>query len=174
MPEGNHFDPAGSERLRTVDEHIRRENAHDLDGIMATFGLDPRYDDEPWDAHYVGRDEVHTFYAQTLEAMPDMHIEVRRRHVAEEAVIVEVVISGHHLGPWRGLPASGRAISFPLCGVYTFDPSNRLAGEKIYYDRATVLQQLGLFHDPGTWRGRIAAALTHPLTVARLIARRRT
>jgi steroid delta-isomerase-like uncharacterized protein len=173
MPDGNHSDAARSERLRTVDEHIRRENAHDLDGILATFGQDPRYDDEPWGAHHVGRDEVRAFYAQTLEAMPDMHIDVRRRHVAEEAVIVEVVISGHHLGPWRGLPATGRAISFPLCGVYTFDASNRLAGERIYYDRATVLRQLGLFHELESLRGRVAAALAHPLTIARLIARRR-
>jgi steroid delta-isomerase-like uncharacterized protein len=174
MPDGNHPDPARSERLRTVDEHIRRENAHDLDGIMATFGQDPRYDDEPWDTHYVGLDGVRTFYTQMLEAMPDLHIDVRQQHAAEAAVIVEVVISGHHLGSWRGLPASGRAISFPLCGVYTFDASNRLAGERIYYDRATVLRQLGLFHEPESWRGRVAAALTHPLTVARLIARRRT
>ena len=104
--------------------------------------------------------------------MPDLHIDVRQQHVAEAAVIVEVVISGHHLGSWRGLPATGRAISFALCGVYTFDSSNRLAGEKIYYDRATVLRQLGLFHEPESWRGRVAAALTHPLTIARLIARR--
>jgi hypothetical protein len=79
MPDGNHSDAARSERLRTVDEHIRCENAHDLNGILATFGQDPRYDDEPWDAHYVGRDAVRAFYAQTLEAMPDMHIDTSPR-----------------------------------------------------------------------------------------------
>ncbi len=71
-----------AERQRIVDEHIGRENAHDLDGIVATFGQDPRHDDEPWDAHDSGRDEVRAFYAQTLTALPDLHIEVRRRHVA--------------------------------------------------------------------------------------------
>jgi steroid delta-isomerase-like uncharacterized protein len=172
MPEGNRVEGATSERLRLVDEHIACENAHDLDGIVATFGQSARYDDEPWDAHYLGREEVRTFYAQTLAALPDMTIDVRRRYVADEAVIVEVIIAGHHLGPWRGLPATGRMVSFPLCGIYTFDAANRLAGEKIYYDRATVLGQLGLFHDPQSWRGRIATALMHPVTTTRLLARR--
>jgi hypothetical protein len=39
-------------------------------------------------------------------------------------------------------------VQFPLCGIYTFDDEDRLAGEKIYYDRATVLRQLGVFHEP--------------------------
>src|SRR6185437_10454848 len=79
MPDGNHRDPVRSERLRTVDEHISRENAHDLDGIPAAFGQN---------AHYVGLDGVRTFYTQMLEAMPDLHIDVRQQHVAEGAVIV--------------------------------------------------------------------------------------
>ncbi len=35
-------------RTAVVDEHIRCENRHDLDAMMATFGMDARYDDEPW------------------------------------------------------------------------------------------------------------------------------
>jgi steroid delta-isomerase-like uncharacterized protein len=159
-------------RLKIVEEHIALENEHKLDGIMRTFGDAARYDDEPWDAHYVGRQEVRTFYAQLLHAMPDLHIDVRQRHVAEAAVIVEVTIRGRHLGAWRGLPATGRLIDFPLCGIFTFDEENQLAGEKIYYDRATVLRQLGIFDEPESLRGRITAAVTHPLTMARVIARK--
>ena len=33
-------------RLRLVDEHVRLENGHDLEGIMGTFGATARYDDE--------------------------------------------------------------------------------------------------------------------------------
>jgi steroid delta-isomerase-like uncharacterized protein len=158
-------------RLKIVDEHVGLENAHNLDGIMETFGEAARYDDEPWNAHYTGRQEVRGFYAQLLRAMPDLHVDVRRRYAAEEAVILEVIIRGRHLGTWRGLPATGRQIEFPLCGVYTFDNSNRLAGEKIYYDRATVLRQLGLLYEPESLAGRIAV-LTHPLTMARIITQK--
>ena len=34
-------------RTAIVDEHIRCENRHDLDAMMATFGVVARYDDEP-------------------------------------------------------------------------------------------------------------------------------
>ena len=46
-----------------------------------------------------------------------------------------------------------------VCGVYTFDEEDRLAGEKIYYDRATVLRQFGVFHDD-IHEGRATSALT--------------
>jgi len=163
---------ATSARMRIVDEHVRLENEHNLDGVMQTFGEAARYDDEPWDAHYVGREQVRVFYAQLLRAMPDLHIDVRHRHAAEDVVVLEVIIRGRHLGAWRGLPATGRRIEFPLCGIYTFDEGDRLAGEKIYYDRATVLRQLGVFHEPESLPGRITTALVHPVTMAQIIARK--
>ena len=87
------------------------------------------------DEHYKGRNGVRLFYEQLMKALPDLEIEVQRRHVTDDAILVEVIIRGTHLGGWRGLPATGRRVEFPLCGVYTFDADDRLAGEKIYYDR---------------------------------------
>jgi steroid delta-isomerase-like uncharacterized protein len=159
-------------RLALVDEHVRLENQHDLDGIMGTFGASARYDEEPWDDHHIGCDAVRAYYDGLLSAMPDLAIDVRRRHVAEDAVLLEVVISGHHLGMWRGLPPTGRPIRFPLCGIFTFDAEERLAGEKIYYDRATVLRQLGVFHEPDGMVGRIETVVMHPLTMAQAIRRK--
>jgi steroid delta-isomerase-like uncharacterized protein len=156
-------------RCQIVAEHIARENQHSLDGILATFGEAPRYDDEPWDAHYVGLQGVRTFYTQLLQALPDLHIDVIRQHVAEHVIVVEVITRGRHMGSWRGLPATGRRIEFPLCGIYTFDRENRLAGEKIYYDRAIVLRQLGIFHEPESIRGRLATAAMHPVFMARTL-----
>ena len=119
-----------------------------MEGVLATFGDIARYDDEPWNEHHKGRDGVRQFYQQLMSALPDLAIEVQRRHVSEHAVIVEVIIRGTHQGTWRGLPATGRQVEFPLCGIYTFDADDKLAGEKIYYDRGTVLRQLGVFHEP--------------------------
>jgi hypothetical protein len=76
------------------------------------------------------------------------------------------------LGPWRGLPPTGRPLRFPLCGIFTFDGEDRLAGEKIYYDRATVLRQLGVFHEPDGIVGRIEVVVMHPLTMVRAIGQK--
>lgn len=165
-------DNARSARITTVEQHIRLENEHDLEGVLRTFGDIARYDDEAWGEHYQGASGVRLFYEQMMKALPDLEIEVLRRHVTDDAVLLEVVIRGTHLGEWRGLPATGRRVEFPLCGVYTFDSSDRLAGEKIYYDRGTVLRQLGVFHEPQSALGQICILATHPATIARALARK--
>jgi steroid delta-isomerase-like uncharacterized protein len=163
-----------SARIAIVEQHVRLENAHDLEGVLHTFGDTARYDDEAWGEHYEGGDGVRQFYQQLMKALPDLEIEILRRHVTDDAdaVVLEVTIRGTHLGDWRGLPATGRRVEVPLCGVYTFDSNDRLAGEKIYYDRGTVLRQLGVFHEPQTFLGQICTFATHPVTIARAFARK--
>ncbi|MFC7156234.1 ester cyclase [Halomarina halobia] len=158
-------------RLALVEEHVRHENRHDLNAVMDTFGAAPEYEDTPWHDHHTGRDGVRAYYEGLLRAVPDLHIDVQRRHVTDEHVILEVVIGGTHTGPWRGLPGTGRRVEFPLCAVYSFDERGKLAGERIYYDRATVLRQLGVFHEPDRGIGRLLTPLAHPLTVGRAVWR---
>ena len=159
-------------RIAIVERHIRLENEHDLEGVLGTFGNTARYDDEAWDEHYDGRNGVRQFYDQLMKALPNLEIDVQRRHVTDEAILMEVVIRGTHLGAWRGLPPTGRRVEFPLCGVFTFDSDDRLAGERIYYDRGTVLRQLGVFHEPQSFLGQISILATHPATLARALFRR--
>jgi steroid delta-isomerase-like uncharacterized protein len=159
-------------RIAVVERHVRLENEHDLEGVLGTFGDTARYDDESWGEHYQGRDGVRRFYEQIMKALPDLEIEVQRRHVTEAAILLEVMIRGTHLGGWRGLPPTGRRVEFPLCGIYTFDGEDRLAGEKIYYDRGTVLRQLGVFHEPQSVLGQISILATHPATIVRALARK--
>jgi len=158
-------------RIALVEQHIRFENQHDLEGVLSTFGDTAHYDDEAWGEHHEGRDGVRRFYEQLMRALPDLVIDVQRQHVTEDAILMEVMIRGTHLGSWRGLPATGRRVDVPLCGVYTFDRDDRLAGEKIYYDRGTVLRQLGVFHEPESALGMISTVATHPVTMALACAR---
>lgn len=137
-------------RIALVEQHIRFENAHDVAGVLSTFGKKPHYDDEAWGEHYEGQTGVREFYKQIMKGLPDLEVEVRHRYVSDEAIIVEVIVRGTHLDVWRGLPATGRRVEFPLCALFTFDAEDRLAAEKIYYDRVTVLSQLGVFHEAGS------------------------
>jgi steroid delta-isomerase-like uncharacterized protein len=159
-------------RLQLVEDHVRLENLHDLDGILSTFGKDARYDDEPWGDHRIGRDEVHLYYKEMLAAAADLRIEVKNRYATDEAVILEVTISGTHTGEWKGLPATGKRVSFPLCGIFTFDSEDRILGERIYYDRASVFRQLGILREPTTVAGRLLTAINHPLTIGAAFGRK--
>lgn len=159
-------------RLEMVEEHVRHENQHDLAGIMSTFGNDAAYADAPWGEVHQGRQAVEQYYRDLLAALPNLQIDIRDRHVTEDAVVLEVVISGTQTGAWRGLPATGRAVRFPLCAVFRFASSGKVASETIYYDRAGVLHQVGLYHEPVGVVGQLITGLTHPLTLLRAYVRK--
>src|SRR5690242_14657539 len=129
-----------SARVALVLEHVRLENEHHLEGVLSTFGENAEYQDEAWGDRYPGREGVRAYYEQLIAALPDLEIKIQKQHVTDENVVLEVLICGTHRGAWRGLPATGRRVEVPLCGVFTFDDHDRLAGERIYYDRATVLR----------------------------------
>lgn len=57
-----------------------------------------------------------------------------------------------------------------MLAMFIFE-EDRLVCERVYYDSATILRQLGIAHDPLTLRGRVATALNHPVTISRAIAR---
>src|SRR5262249_22036774 len=152
-------------RIAAIEEHVRQENRHDLDGLLSTFGGHAVYEDGPWDERHDGISAVREYYAGLFRAAPDLHIEVKNRYVSKDAIVLEVVISGTHLGAWRGLRATGRHLEFPLCAVFTFDGNDRMLGERIYYDRATVLRQLGVLSEPTSLGGRLGMALLHPVTI---------
>src|SRR5258707_10715164 len=53
-------------RLELVNEHVRQENARDVAGILATFGLQPSYHDEPWQDHREGAEGVRQYYEELI------------------------------------------------------------------------------------------------------------
>jgi hypothetical protein len=54
--------------------------------------------------------------------------------------------------------------------MFLFD-DDRLVCERVYFDSATVLRQLGIAHDSLILRGRLATVANHPLTVGRALVR---
>src|SRR4030095_3381702 len=96
--------PDVNRRMAVVEQHVAAENMHSLDDVMATFGPLAQYDDEPWADHRRGIDGVRSYYTELMRALPDLAIDVYRRHVSDQCIVLEVIIRGTHLGAWRGLP----------------------------------------------------------------------
>jgi hypothetical protein len=70
------------------------------------------------------------------------------------------------------LPPTGRLIEYPLCAVFTFnEDSDRIKSERIYFDRVTVFEQLGVMSDPDSVAGKLTMLLTHPGTFVRAAVR---
>ena len=150
------------ERIKLVDEHVQAEVERDLEKIMRTWGEAPDFDDVPWDEKFKGRDGIREHYEELLTAFPDLDIIVHDRHVTDRLVILEVTVTGTHLGDWRDLPAMGKRMESRVCALYGFDEKGMLSLERTYYDKAKILEQLGIFQDPRTTTGKVMAAITPP------------
>jgi steroid delta-isomerase-like uncharacterized protein len=127
-------------REAIVREHIAAENAHDVSRTIATFHH-PRYEVMPFGSVNDGADAVRDFLGGIFSGFPNLHIDVPRVHQADDAVIVEVVLTGTHQGQFAGIAPTGRQIEVPLVGIFEFD-GDRLMCERVYFDMATWIRQL--------------------------------
>jgi steroid delta-isomerase-like uncharacterized protein len=156
-------------REQIVREHMESENRHDFDTTIKTFGH-PRYELIATDEVHDGKIAVERYYEETRAAFPDQRNEVTALHHADDAVLVEFDLLGTHDGPFRGLPPTGRSFRCRMIAVFLFE-GDRLTCERVYFDSATILRQLGIAHDPLSIRGRLATVVNHPLTIGRAFIR---
>jgi steroid delta-isomerase-like uncharacterized protein len=156
-------------REALVREHMESENQLDFDTTMSTFHH-PRYELIATGEVHDGEGEVSRYYEESRAAFPDQRNELLELHHADDAVIVEFNLMGTHRGSFRGLPPTGRSFTCQMTALFIFD-DDRLVGERVYFDSATIQRQLGIAHDPLTLRGRVATVLNHPLTVGRAALR---
>jgi steroid delta-isomerase-like uncharacterized protein len=129
-------------REAVVREHMESENRHDFDATMATFAH-PRYEIVPTGEVFEGEPEVRGYFAASRTAFPDQRNEVKTIRHADDAVITEFDLLGTHLGPLRGIPPTGKTFRCPMTAFFVFH-GDRIVCERVYFDSATILRQLGL------------------------------
>jgi predicted ester cyclase len=128
-----------------VARHIRGENEQDWAAVYDTFVQDDRahYDVVPLGAVFKGIEGVRGFYQSIAAALPDLKIEVLSEYDVPGCSIREVVISGTHKGEFASVKPLGNATRVEMAAFYTFDAASaKLISEKIYYDQASVLEQM--------------------------------
>lgn len=169
---GNSAGPSAALRRKreaTVREHMESENRHEFDVTMGTFHH-PRYEIIATGDVHDGEGEVALYFQETRAAFPDQRNELIALRHSDDAVIVEFDLKGTHLGSFRGLPPTGRAFTCRMAAFFLFE-EDRLVGERVYFDSATIQRQLGIAHDPLTLWGRLATVANHPVTIGRAAIR---
>ena len=166
------LDTSATRREELVRNHVDAENAADYETALATF-QHPRYEYVATDEVYDGAEEVMAHWKEFDRAFPDQQIEIVKLHTADDAVLMEAVARGTHTGPFRGLPPTGRRFEQQFLAIFVFEDDG-LVCERVYYDVATVLQQLGIARDFDSLSGRLETAASHPLTISRALVRRVT
>jgi steroid delta-isomerase-like uncharacterized protein len=154
-------------REAIVRAHMESENEHDFDATIDTFGH-PRYEIIPTGEVFDGEEEVRRYYAETRAAFPDQRNELVALHHTDDGVVVEFDLLGTHRGPLRSLAPTGKAFRCRMSAFFLFD-GERIVCERVYFDQATILRQLGLAHDPSSLAGRLSMLVSHPLTISRAL-----
>ena len=129
-------------REAVVREHMESENRQEFDVTLRTFAH-PRYELIATGEVYDGEEAVRGYYAASRAAFPDQRNEVRAMHHADDAVVVEFDLMGTHRGPLRGIPPSGREFTCRMVALFRFE-GDRIVCERVYFDSATILGQLGI------------------------------
>jgi steroid delta-isomerase-like uncharacterized protein len=125
-----------------VRAHIEAEAIHhDVAAALATF-KHPKYDVPALGGVVDGAEGVDGLLHALLAAYPDFWLREGAYHHADDAVIVECVFGGTQQGEWAGIPATGRAMQVAAALFFLFD-GDGLICERVYFDHATVLKQLG-------------------------------
>ena len=129
-------------RLELIEEHFRSEVAHEFELTLATFNGHPHYEIMATGQVFDGADEVMGYYRTTRTAFPDQRHDEVRLQVADDAVIAEFDLLGTNTGEFYGLPPTGKAFRVPIIAVFFFE-DDRITNERIYFDSASLLTQIG-------------------------------
>ena len=132
-------------RWHSVQEHLVAECQHDLDAIMATFSPQPGFalNGMEVSGHNLVRGLYDGFGFGQRGSFAGIQLEVKQQYHGDDSITVEMLFRARHAGEWQGIAATGRAVEVPLCAIFTFDDANKIASERVYFDAATVLRQIG-------------------------------
>lgn len=129
-------------REEIVREHMESENEHQFERTLETFGH-PRYEIVPTGDVFDGEEAVRGYFEDSRTAFPDQRNELVALHHTDAGVIVEFDLLGTHLGPLRGIPPTGKEFTCRTVAFFLFE-GEQLVCERVYFDAATILSQLGL------------------------------
>jgi steroid delta-isomerase-like uncharacterized protein len=129
-------------RLELLEEHFRSEVTHEFDLTLGTFNGHPHYEIMPTGQVFDGDEEVLSYYRTTRTAFPDQRHDKVRFHSSDDSVVAEFDLLGTNLGEFYGFPPTGKEFRVPVIAVFFFD-EDRITNERIYFDAASLLGQIG-------------------------------
>jgi carboxymethylenebutenolidase len=132
------------------DEHVRDEfELHDVDKTMATMVVEPHNTAVSTLTGGVGANEVREFYTKWFipQMAPDTETILVSRTIGTDQLVDELIFKFTHTlrMDWilPGIPPTGKRVEVPLVVVIGFR-DGKISFERIYWDQASVLVQIGL------------------------------
>ena len=142
-----------AEMIKLWEEHTRHEFAtRDTESTLATMTEDAYVNHVPVMTGGCGKAALREFYSRDFipSMPPDTTLTPVSRTVGENQLVDEMIFSFTHTQeiPWMlpGVRPTNRHVEVPLVAIVGFC-EGKLASERIYWDQASVLTQVGLLTD---------------------------
>ena len=146
---------------RVWSAYIDAWNSHDIDSIVAAVAEQFIYDERPMTmtAPVRGRQAFREYLKTVFKTFPDLRIQTTSCDTGSSVAVAESLMSGTYTGT-KGLPLGrGRRISARVACVFEV-AGGWLAHERLYWDRANFMGQLGLL--PALASAATTRAVTFP------------
>jgi steroid delta-isomerase-like uncharacterized protein len=131
-----------SQMQALVDSHMTAENHGDIDEAVAVYTEDVEHDVVGFpNGPSRGTDAARNFYAYLTANFRSESWNVLRQYFADDAMVLEQLMTGTVVGSLLGLPGNGRSISFRMMHVFEFR-DGLISRENIWLDTVAVTDQL--------------------------------
>ena len=143
--------------VREIKGHLEAESTQNLSALLAGMTEDcynlVLCDPSPL---YRGPDAVARRYRGLWAALPDLQVRLRRIVAIEgELAVTEHTLSGTQSGSLFGIAPTGRLVQVETVVIWEF-AGERIRGETVYFDLATMLRQMGTLTLPGAASSPVA------------------
>lgn len=133
-----------------IQSHLAAESTKNLEALLTGMTEDcynlVLCDPSPL---YRGPDAVAMRYRGLWTAFPDLQVRLRRVVAIDgELAVTEHTLSGTHGGTLFGVAPTGRQVQVDTVVIWEF-AGERIRGETVYFDLATMLRQVGALVLPG-------------------------
>jgi steroid delta-isomerase-like uncharacterized protein len=126
------------EYLQLLRRHMEAENANWTKEALVTLTEDCLFEDRALGQAFRGQGILPDLVGRFQYAQDE-----RVCFTDQEAAVAEVRFQGIYTGFFPGIESTGRKVAIPLAIFVTFR-EGLMAGERMYWDVATLLRQLGV------------------------------
>jgi steroid delta-isomerase-like uncharacterized protein len=125
-----------------VEAHLRAEGSSDPDGAVANYAENIEHDVVGFPGSpRRGIPAALEFYRQLVKQIRTDGEERLHTYYADDAVVIENLMTATVTGQFLGIPGNGRQVRFRILHVFEFK-DGRISRENVWLDGAAVAAQL--------------------------------
>jgi steroid delta-isomerase-like uncharacterized protein len=128
---------------RLVDSVIQLWNTGNPDVAKQLYSDDALRSDPNQSKPARGSQEIARYVAEVRAGYPDFKLEIKDKVFEENRLVTHWTCTGTHNGEFQGIPATGKRINISGLALARIE-NGKVAEEHVYFDRLTMLEQLGV------------------------------